>query len=86
MRRTPYSPFVEKETAPVLWYVLVASLVLRFGGASATGGLSVGALGGRQDHLAVASERLDLGDGGPGSSRPRLVAAAAANSDQNRRI
>jgi hypothetical protein len=28
MRRTPYSPFVEKETAPVLWYVLVASLVL----------------------------------------------------------
>jgi hypothetical protein len=36
MRRTPYSPFVEKETAPVLWYVLVASLVLRFGGASAS--------------------------------------------------
>jgi len=23
---------VEKDTAPVLWYVLVASLVLRFGG------------------------------------------------------
>jgi len=32
MRRTPYSPFVEKDTAPVLWYVLVASLVLRFSG------------------------------------------------------
>ncbi|MGD0019233.1 MAG: hypothetical protein ABSD62_08255 [Candidatus Limnocylindrales bacterium] len=30
MRRTPYSPFVEKETAPVLWYVLVASLMLLF--------------------------------------------------------
>jgi hypothetical protein len=28
MSRTPYSPFVEKDTAPVLWYVLVASLVL----------------------------------------------------------
>jgi hypothetical protein len=28
MSRTPYSPFVEKETAPVLWYVLVAVLVL----------------------------------------------------------
>src|ERR1035437_6868040 len=32
MRGTPYSPFVEKETAPVLWYVRVASLVLRFSG------------------------------------------------------
>src|SRR5450759_2714735 len=32
MRRTPYSPFVEKDTAPVLWYVRVASLVLRFSG------------------------------------------------------
>jgi hypothetical protein len=28
MSRTPYSPFVEKDTAPVLWYVLVASLLL----------------------------------------------------------
>jgi hypothetical protein len=32
MRRTPYSPFVEKDTAPVLWYVRVASLLLRFSG------------------------------------------------------
>src|ERR1035437_7883710 len=32
MKRTPYSPFVEKETAPVLWYVRVASLLLRFSG------------------------------------------------------
>jgi hypothetical protein len=30
MRRTPYSPFVEKETAPVLWYVLVARVILLF--------------------------------------------------------
>ena len=28
IRRTPYSPFEEKDTAPVLWYVRVDSLLL----------------------------------------------------------
>ena len=37
MRRTPYSPFVEKETAPVLWYVRLASLVLLFDARSGRG-------------------------------------------------
>jgi hypothetical protein len=57
----------------VLWYVLVASLKLRFGGASAKAvdpfvrprrnapsRQAGGALGGRYGHLAVGSERLDL--------------------------
>jgi len=40
MRRTPYSPFVEKETAPVLWVVLVARVILLFGRSSGSGGLA----------------------------------------------